>query len=124
MIWISLKHLGFKHYQGSQFQDDTELRKNYIDRIYDTYIDEDELQMCDKKICEIADKLEPRSYTSREFINEIGKYLKKNSKKKDSLIETAYDNGCSNILSSIYRFKRRIWISYAPRKKPKKTYDN
>ena len=84
--------LGFKHYQGSQFQDDTELRKNYIDRIYDTYIDEDELQVCDKKICEIADTLEPRSYTSREFIKEMGKYLKKNSIKKDSLIETAYDN--------------------------------
>ena len=84
--------IGFKHYQGSQFQDDKELRKNYIDRIYDTYIDEDELQMCDKKICEIADNLEPRSYTSREFIKEIGKYLKMNSKKKDSLIETAYDN--------------------------------
>ena len=85
--------LGFKHYQGSQFENDTELRKNYIDRIYDTYIDEDELQMCDKKICEIADKLEPRSYTSREFIFEIGKYLKENAKKKNSLIETAYDNG-------------------------------
>ncbi len=84
--------LGFKHYQGSQFENDTELRKNYIDRIYDTYIDEDELQMCDKIICEIADKLEPRSYTSREFINEIGKYLKTNAKKKDSLIETAFDN--------------------------------
>ncbi|MDA7562463.1 deoxyhypusine synthase [Candidatus Pelagibacter sp.] len=84
--------LGFKHYQGSQFQDDTELRKNYIDRIYDTYIDEEELQECDRKICEIADNLEPRTYTSREFINEMGKYLKKHSKKKDSLIETAYDN--------------------------------
>ena len=84
--------LGFKHYQGSQFQDDNELRKNYIDRIYDTYIDENELQICDKTICEIADKLEVKSYTSREFIVEIGKYLKKNSKKKDSLIETAYDN--------------------------------
>jgi len=84
--------LGFKHYQGSQFQDDTELRKNYIDRIYDTYIDEDELQMCDKIICEIADSLEPKSYTSREFIKEIGKYLKKNAKKKNSLIETAYDS--------------------------------
>ena len=83
--------LGFKHYQGSQFQDDTELRKNYIDRIYDTYIDEDELQICDKKICEIADNLEPKSYTSREFIHEMGKYLKINSKKKESLIETAYD---------------------------------
>jgi len=84
--------LGFKHYQGSQFQDDTELRKNYIDRIYDTYIDEDELQMCDKTICDIADSLEPKSYTSREFIKEIGKYLKSNSKKKGSLIETAYEN--------------------------------
>ena len=84
--------LGFKHYQGSQFQNDDELRKNYIDRIYDTYIDEDELQMCDKTIGEIADNLEPKAYTSREFIKEIGKYLKINSKKKGSLIETAYDN--------------------------------
>ena len=37
------------------------------------------------------DNLEPRSYTSREFIHEIGKFLKDNSVKKDSLIETAYD---------------------------------
>ncbi len=84
--------LGFKHYQGSQFEDDAVLRKNYIDRIYDTYIDEDELQICDKKICEIADNLDPKSYTSREFISEMGRYLKKNSVKKDSLIETAYNN--------------------------------
>ena len=84
--------LGFKHYQGSQFQDDTELRDNYIDRIYDTYIDEEELQMCDKIICEIANNLEAKSYTSREFIHEMGKYLKKNSKKKDSLIEKAFEN--------------------------------
>jgi deoxyhypusine synthase len=84
--------LGFKHYQGSQYQDDTELRNNYVDRIYDTYIDEEELQMCDKTIGEIADKLEPKSYTSREFIKEIGKYLKTNAKKKNSLIEVAYDN--------------------------------
>jgi len=84
--------LGFKHYQGSQFQDDTVLRDNYIDRIYDTYIDEEELQACDKAICEIANTLEPRPYTSREFIKELGKYLKTNGKKKGSLIETAYDN--------------------------------
>ena len=84
--------LGFKHYQGSQYQNDNELRNNYIDRIYDTYIDEEELQMCDKIIGEIADKLEPKAYTSREFIKEIGKYLKSNAKKKGSLIETAYDN--------------------------------
>ena len=84
--------LGFKHYQGSQFQDDTELRKNYIDRIYDTYIDEEELQACDQAICDVANKMEPKSYTSREFIKELGKYLKTNAKKKGSLIEAAYDN--------------------------------
>ena len=84
--------LGFKHYQGSQFQDDKVLRENYIDRIYDTYIDEEQLQACDKTICEIANKLTPKTYTSREFIKEIGKYLKKNSKKKGSLIEVAYDH--------------------------------
>ena len=84
--------LGFKHYQGSQFQDDTELRKNYIDRIYDTYIDEEELQACDQAICDVANKMKPKSYTSREFIKELGKYLKTNAKKKGSLIEAAYDN--------------------------------
>ena len=84
--------LGFKHYQGSQFQDDTELRKNYIDRIYDTYIDEEQLQACDQTICDIANTLEPKSYTSREFIKELGSYLKSNAKKKESLIEVAFDN--------------------------------
>ena len=84
--------LGFKHYQGSQFQDDNELRNNYVDRIYDTYIDEKELQACDQTICDIANKLEPKSYTSREFIKELAKYLKSKGKKKNSLIETAYDN--------------------------------
>ena len=84
--------LGFKHYQGDQFQDDKILRENYIDRIYDTYIDEEQLQACDKTICDIANKLPPKAYTSREFIKEIGKYLKNNAKKKGSLIELAYDN--------------------------------
>lgn len=83
--------LGFKHYQGSQFIDDQFLRKNYIDRIYDTYIDEKDLQKCDHTILKIANSLEARPYSSREFIWEMGKYLKKNSKKKNSLIETCYD---------------------------------
>ena len=74
--------LGFKHYQGSQFQDDTELRKNYIDRIYDTYIDEEELQACDQAICDVANTLKPQAYTSREFIKELGKFLKKMLKKR------------------------------------------
>src|SRR3954467_5425186 len=47
--------LGFKHYQGSQYLDGKTLRDNYIDRIYDTYIDEEQLQACDHTIKVIAD---------------------------------------------------------------------
>lgn len=85
--------LGFKHWKGSQFVDDNKLRDLYVDRIYDTFIDEQELQTCDKTIAEIADSLEKRPYSSREFIWEMGKYLTKHSKKKNSLIQTAYEKG-------------------------------
>ena len=84
--------LGFKHYKGSYNADDRVLRNNYIDRIYDTYIDEEELQVCDMTIRKIADSLEPRPYSSREFIWEMGKYLVKNSKKKNSLVQACYEN--------------------------------
>ena len=84
--------LGYKHYKGTPFIDDSLLRKNYIDRIYDTYIDEEELQHCDGTIQKIADSLEARPYSSREFIWETGKWLTKNSKKKNSLIQTCYEH--------------------------------
>src|SRR5580698_7776949 len=74
--------LGFRHYQGTPFIDDKSLRDNYIDRIYDTYIDEEELQACDGAICKIADGLKPKPYSSREFIWEMGRWLTKNAKKK------------------------------------------
>lgn len=84
--------LGFKHYLGTPFVDDKKLREMYIDRIYDTFIDEEELQECDKAIKKIADGLEKRPYSSREFIREMGKYLVENSVKKDSLVQAAYEN--------------------------------
>ena len=84
--------LGFKHYQAAGPVNDNVLREHYIDRIYDTYIDEEELQHCDHVIYEIANSLERRPYSSREFIWEMGRWLKTNAKKKDSLIETCFDH--------------------------------
>lgn len=84
--------LGFKHYQGSPDVDDKKLREAYIDRIYDTYIDEEQLQICDESIFEIANNLEARPYSSREFIWEMGKWLAAgNAKKKNSLVQLAYE---------------------------------
>ena len=84
--------LGFKHYIGTPAVDDEKLRELYIDRIYDTFIDEEELQVCDKTIKEITDGLELRPYSSREFIKEMGKYLTTHSKKKDSLVQACYEH--------------------------------
>lgn len=84
--------LGFKHYHGTPHIDDGLLRKLYIDRIYDTFIDEEQLQECDRVVTKIADSLEPRPYSSREFIVEIGKYVVRHGKKKGSLVEEAYKN--------------------------------
>ena len=84
--------LGFKHYQGTPFIDDKLLRSLYIDRIYDTFISEDDLQHCDRTIKKIADALSPRPYSSREFISEMGRYLVRHSKKKESLVQAAYEN--------------------------------
>ena len=86
--------LGFKHYQAQSNVDDRDLRDLYIDRIYDTYIDEEELQACDATIYQLCEMLEPRPYSSREFIHEMGKWLAAdNAKKEGSLVELAYREG-------------------------------
>jgi len=85
--------LGHKHYQALEIPDDDTLRSLYIDRIYDTYIDEVALQDCDHTIAEIADSLEPRPYSSRAFIREMGRWLSEgNSKKENSLVKLAYEH--------------------------------
>jgi deoxyhypusine synthase len=84
--------IGFKHYIGRTDFPDKKLREYYIDRIYDTFIDEDDLLICDGTIKQVADALEPRPFSSREFIKELGKYLTKNAVKKDSLVQACYEN--------------------------------
>ena len=82
--------LGFKHYRGEAQVDDTKLQKMHIDRIYDTFIDEDDLRICDMTTKKIADELPPRPYSSREFIYEMGRYLEKYGKNPDSFVLEAY----------------------------------
>src|SRR4030066_860957 len=84
--------LGFKHYKGTPFSDDNELRDLHIDRIYDTFIDEDELRICDDTCAKIFDSMEPKPYSSREFLYEFGRYLENNGgpKANDSVVWAAY----------------------------------
>src|SRR6202044_1959827 len=76
--------LGYKHWIANdlyrQGTEDATLRELMIDRIYDTLIDEEELRLCDETCKVIADSLDPRPYSSREFIREMGAYLEKQGK--------------------------------------------
>jgi deoxyhypusine synthase len=68
-----------------------------IDRIYDTLIDEEELRICDETTEKIANALDPRPYSSREFIRAMGAYLDANGKTPekggvDSIVFAAYQN--------------------------------
>ena len=84
--------LGHKHYQALEVPDDDTLRSLYIDRIYDTYIDELQLQDCDFTINAIANALPPGPYSSRAFIREMGRYLAEHGKKDNSLVKLAYEH--------------------------------
>jgi deoxyhypusine synthase len=87
--------LGFKHYiaPGSPEAppvDDLTLRNLMIDRIYDTYIDEDELRACDDTTYKVFSGFAPGAYSSREFIDAMGAYLVKHHAKNESIVKTAH----------------------------------
>ncbi|KAA0005189.1 MAG: deoxyhypusine synthase [Thermoplasmata archaeon] len=82
--------LGFYHYRGFVNADDNKLRELMIDRIYDTFIDEEDLRVCDMTVKKIADGLKPGVYSSREFIYEMGKYLEDYGENQESFILEAY----------------------------------
>ena len=93
--------LGFKHYIADELYkqgtEDNALRELMIDRIYDTLIDEEELRECDATTERITNSLEPRPYSSREFIREMGAYLEREGKTPakgdvDSIVFAAYEN--------------------------------
>ncbi|MBC8424638.1 deoxyhypusine synthase [bacterium] len=86
--------LGFRHYKGTPHVDDQRLRELAVDRIYDTYIDEDELRVCDMTVAAIAAGLPARPHSSREFIAAMGRYLDERGVKADrSIVHAAYRKG-------------------------------
>src|ERR1700723_1794364 len=94
--------LGFKHYiAGDEYKygnGDGELRELMIDRIYDTFIDEEELRICDETTEKIINGMAPRAYSSREIIREMGAYLEREGRtpangNADSIVYAAYEKG-------------------------------
>ena len=78
--------LGNKHYIGSSKADDNILREEYIDRIYDTFISEDDLKQVDNFIADFANKISDTTMSSREFLNKLGWHLRTSN----SLVQECY----------------------------------
>lgn len=85
--------LGRLHYQCSPSIDDVDLQKNLIDRMYDTLADEEEFREEDAFIGRFASTLDQsRPYTTREFLNLLGKEISKRAK-EDGIVTAAYKAG-------------------------------
>ncbi|PIR01329.1 MAG: deoxyhypusine synthase [Nitrospinae bacterium CG11_big_fil_rev_8_21_14_0_20_45_15] len=81
--------LGGGHYYGSALADDTKLRELFINRIYDTYVDEELFAEDDTLVGKFADTLEPRCYSTREFLHLMSETIDDD----DSILVTARKQG-------------------------------
>ena len=66
---------GFQHYRGTPAADDVALRDLRIDRIYDTYVDEEKFWETDTWCGRVADEMEPGNYSSRAYLDFVGSRL-------------------------------------------------
>jgi deoxyhypusine synthase len=85
--------LGRLHFQCSPKVDDVRLQKQLIDRMYDTLADEEEFREADAMLGRFAASLDQsRPYTTREFLNLLGKELSRRAK-EDGIVTAAYRAG-------------------------------
>ncbi len=80
---------GFHHYKGTPDADDRKLRDLYIDRVYDTYLDEEKIWETDCWIGRFADSLPPGHYSTRDFLARLGATLDD----ENSIVATAVKKG-------------------------------
>lgn len=80
---------GFKHFQGAIDADDTELRDLYLDRIYDTYVDEEAFWQTDIWCGKVADALPRRPMSSRQYLEAVADRIED----EDSILATCRKHG-------------------------------
>ena len=65
--------IGGRHWMGSPTADDVRLRELYLDRIYDTYVDELKFEETDRAIGRITEEFPRRPASSREYLAFLGR---------------------------------------------------
>ena len=81
--------VGGRHWMGSPLADDRRLRDLYLDRIYDTYVDELKFEDTDRAIGRVTSQFPARTASSREYLEFLGK----NFDDPESILATAARRG-------------------------------
>lgn len=87
--------IGGRHFQGTDQIDNVMLRRHRIDRMYDVYADEQRFYKLDVMIeKDFSSRLQPgRPYSSREIINEFGKWVSGMARDRDGICVSAHEAG-------------------------------
>ncbi len=80
---------GGGHYAGDPAADDDRLHRLLIDRIYDTYVDEEKFIATDSWVGHMADELPPGNLSSRAFLDHLAAKLDD----PQSIVRCAYERG-------------------------------
>jgi deoxyhypusine synthase len=80
---------GAHHYRGTPAADDALLHDLRIDRIYDTYVDEEKFWQTDTWCGRIADEMPPQNYSSREYLS----YLATKITDQNSIVYQCHKHG-------------------------------
>jgi deoxyhypusine synthase len=81
--------IGGRHWIGTPTADDVALRELYLDRIYDTYVDELKFEDTDRAIGRITETFPRRPASSREYLQFLGERFDD----PDSILATAARRG-------------------------------
>lgn len=66
--------MGYDHYVGDVNADNVLLHELMIDRLYDTYVDEEAFRRTDHHIADLTEKMPPGHISSRIFMDRLGKH--------------------------------------------------
>ncbi len=81
--------MGYDHYVGDVDADNVLLHELMIDRLYDTYVDEDAFRKTDHQIAKLTESMPGGNISSRVFMDRLGK--------------VAHENGDDGILATCHR---------------------
>jgi deoxyhypusine synthase len=81
--------IGGRHWMGTPTANDVLLRDLYLDRIYDTYVDELKFEEADRAIGKVTERFPARPASSREYLGFLGREFPSD----ESILATAARRG-------------------------------